>query len=65
MAAVVAHLCLGSVYAWSVFVVPIGKLTDWHKPQITWAFSTAIAVPRADSGIGVGALQRLGPRGRC
>ena len=62
LAAVVAHLCLGSVYAWSIFVEPIGSLTGWHKPQITWAFSTAIACLGLTAAFGAKFMQRLGPR---
>ncbi len=62
MAAVVAHLCLGSVYAWSVFVEPIGTLAGWHKPQITWAFSVAIASLGLTAAFGATLMQQLGPR---
>lgn len=62
LAAVVTHLCLGSVYAWSVFLAPIGELTGWHKPQITWAFSTAIACLGLTAAFGARFMQRLGPR---
>src|SRR5512138_2331763 len=61
-AAVLTHLCLGSVYAWSVFVQPIHRHTGWSLPRITWAFSFAIA------GLGFTAaflsplMQRWGPR---
>ena len=41
--AMLTHLCLGSVYAWSMFSVPICQATGWTQPQVTWAFSAAIA----------------------
>ena len=61
-AALLTHLCLGSVYAWSVFVGDIRKLTGWSEPRVTWAFSFAIC------GLGLTAaflsplMQRWGPR---
>ena len=42
-AAVLTHVCLGSVYAWSVFIPQLQRQTGWSKPQLTWAFSLAIA----------------------
>lgn len=61
-AAVATHLCLGSVYAWSVFVAPIQKVTGWTQPQLTWAFSFAIATLGLTAALGGPLLQRLGPR---
>lgn len=61
-AAILAHLCLGSVYAWSVFVAPIAELTGWRQPQITWAFSTAICCLGLTAAFGAKLMQRMGPR---
>ncbi len=62
VAAVVTHMCLGSVYAWSVFVKPIQEATGWTKPQITWAFSVAIATLGLTAAFAGPLMQRLGPR---
>lgn len=61
-AAVLTHLCLGSVYAWSVFVLPLGQQLGWDKPAVTWAFSTAIACLGLTAAFGAGAMRRMGPR---
>jgi OFA family oxalate/formate antiporter-like MFS transporter len=42
-AAVLTHVCLGSVYAWSVAVPALQRQTGWTRPQLAWAFSFAIA----------------------
>jgi hypothetical protein len=43
LGAVLTHVCLGSVYAWSVFIPALQRQTGWTRPQLTWAFSLAIA----------------------
>ena len=44
-AAVAIHLCVGSVYAWSVFNKPIEALhPDWPKGAAAYTFSIAIAL---------------------
>jgi hypothetical protein len=51
-AALAIHLCIGQVYALSVFKLPMTKLIgitrsapdDWKQSQIGWIFSIAIAV---------------------
>jgi OFA family oxalate/formate antiporter-like MFS transporter len=40
--AVGIHLCIGSVYAYSVMVNPLEKLHGWGKTEISFAFSLAI-----------------------
>jgi OFA family oxalate/formate antiporter-like MFS transporter len=61
-AAVLTHLCLGSVYAWSVFVVPIRDATGWDQTRITWAFSIAIASLGLTAAFASGLCKRIGPR---
>jgi OFA family oxalate/formate antiporter-like MFS transporter len=63
-AAVLVHLCIGSVYAYSVFQVPLHQLHGWTKPQATWAFSLAILTLGLTAAIGGKWMLRLGPR-RC
>src|SRR5204862_4868448 len=49
-AALAIHLCIGQVYAFSVFNLPLSRLiggtesapTDWKLSTIGWVFSTAI-----------------------
>ena len=36
------HLCIGSVYSWSVLTHPIMELTGWQLTNVTFAFSLAI-----------------------
>ena len=42
LAAVGVHICIGSVYAWSVYTNPIKDLMDWSLTDVTIAFSIAI-----------------------
>lgn len=49
-ASVAIHLCIGSVYAWSIFNPPLMKqfgvvasaADDWTFSSVVWIFSTAI-----------------------
>ena len=61
-AAVLTHVCLGSVYAWSVFIPALQRQTGWSKPQLTWAFSLAIASLGLTSALASPLMQRLGAR---
>lgn len=61
-AALLTHLCLGSVYAWSVFVGDIRKLTQWSEPRVTWAFSFAICALGLTAAFLSPLMQRWGPR---
>ena len=56
------HVCLGSVYAWSVFVPALQAQTGWTKPQLTWAFSLAIACLGLTAALAAPLMHRLGPR---
>ncbi|MEH2277418.1 MAG: hypothetical protein V7K40_22180 [Nostoc sp.] len=50
-AALAIHLCIGQVYGFSMFNLPMTKLigitqsasTDWKLPTLGWIFSSAIA----------------------
>ena len=61
-AAVLTHVCLGSVYAWSVFIPALQHQTGWTKPQLTWAFALAIACLGLTAALASPLMQRLGPR---
>src|SRR5260370_37130466 len=56
------NLALGSLYAWSVFVLPLEKEFGWTRAQTSWVFTIAI-VFFALSFIVAGRIQDLkGPR---
>jgi MFS transporter, OFA family, oxalate/formate antiporter len=63
-AAVLVHLCIGSVYAYSVFQEPLHALHGWSKQQVTLAFSLAIVFLGLTAATGGATMRRLGPR-RC
>lgn len=42
LSAVGVHICIGSVYAWSVYVNPIQEKMGWNLTDVTIAFSIAI-----------------------
>src|SRR5579883_1421428 len=70
VAAVLIHICIGSVYAWSTFNIPINKLLAaggnsfwpaWFKaPYIT--FSAAIVLLGLSAAFGGPWVERRGPR---
>jgi MFS family permease len=69
-AALCVHLCIGQVYAFSVFNLPMTKLIgitksvpgDWKLTELGWIFSIAIAVLGISSAAGGAWLDRVGPR---
>ena len=61
-AAVLTHVCLGSVYAWSIFIPALQAQTGWSKPQLTWAFSLAIACLGLTAALASPLMQRMGPK---
>ena len=42
LAAMAIHICIGSVYAWSVYVNPIQSTMNWTLTDVTITFSVAI-----------------------
>jgi len=59
---IVMNLALGSLYAWSVFVLPLEQEFGWSRADTSWVFTIAI-VCFALSFIVAGRLQdRKGPR---
>ncbi|MBN2816933.1 MAG: OFA family MFS transporter [Campylobacterales bacterium] len=42
VAAMAIHMCIGSVYAWSVYVKPIQAAMEWSLTDVTITFSIAI-----------------------
>jgi len=69
-ASIAIHLCIGSVYAWSIFnpalmrelgvVAPAAG--DWALSQVVWIFSTAIVFLGLAAAIAGRWLERVGPR---
>ena len=69
-ASVAIHLCIGSVYAWSLFNPPLMKLhgvvassaEDWTLSQVTWVFTVAIVFLGLSAAVAGKWLERVGPR---
>jgi MFS family permease len=69
-ASVAIHLCIGSVYAWSIYNLPLtralGVVTpaadDWSLQQVTWIFSVAIVFLGLSAAFAGRWLERVGPR---
>jgi len=63
--AVLVHICIGSVYAWSVFNRPIQMLFPdapwWFSPPYT-TFTTALALLGLSAAFGGPWVERRGPR---
>jgi len=69
-AALGIHLCIGSVYAWSLFnpalVKRVGIVTsaadDWSLKSVVWIFTVAIVFLGLSAAIGGRWLETVGPR---
>jgi MFS family permease len=69
-AALAIHLCIGQVYAFSVFKLPLTKLLgitasapgDWPQEQIAIIFSIAIVFLGLSAAVFGAWLERVGPR---
>ena len=69
-AALAIHLCIGQVYAYSVFNEPMTRILgvtesspgDWHLTTLGWIFSIALFVLGASAAIFGKWLERVGPR---
>ena len=69
-ASIAIHLCIGSVYAWSIFNPPLMKLKgvvasaadDWTLSQVTWIFTVAIVILGLAAAVAGKWLERVGPR---
>jgi hypothetical protein len=67
------HLCIGSVYAWSIFNVPltreIGVIAscsqDWSLGAVVPIFSTAIVFLGLSAAVAGKWLEEVGPRAVC
>src|SRR5260370_37153100 len=69
-AALAIHLCIGQVYAFSVFKIPLTQLLgvsrslpgDWRQTQIAWIFSLAIVMLGVSAAAFGKWLEGAGPR---
>lgn len=69
-ASIAIHLCIGSVYAWSIFNPPLTKIfgvvgsasTDWTLAQTNWIFTIAIVFLGLSAAVAGKWLERVGPR---
>ncbi len=69
-ASIAIHLCIGSVYAWSIFNAPLVRLDgvvassadDWALDSVVWVFSVAIVFLGMTAAVAGRWLERVGPR---
>ncbi|MEY4641024.1 MAG: hypothetical protein RLZZ227_1018 [Pseudomonadota bacterium] len=69
-ASIAIHLCIGSVYAWSVYnpalIRTLGVVApaadDWSLQQVTWIFSVAIVFLGLSAAFAGRWLEKVGPR---
>lgn len=54
--------CLGSVYAWSYFQLPLMRDYQWNNTQVSWVFSLAICFLGLGAAWGGMNLSKFGPR---
>jgi len=69
-ASIAIHLCIGSVYAWSVFNPPLTRqlgvvapaADDWSLGSVVWIFSVAIVFLGLSAAFAGKWLEEVGPR---
>ena len=69
-ASVAIHLCIGSVYAWSLFNPPLTRAlgvvapaaSDWSLEQVVWIFTIAIVFLGLSAAFAGKWLEKAGPR---
>lgn len=62
LAAIGIHICIGSVYAWSVLTKPIMQQMGFSLRETTWAFSVAILFLGMSAGFLGNFVERCGPK---
>lgn len=62
LAAIGIHICIGSVYAWSVLTKPIMQEMGFTLKQTTWAFSLAILCLGLSAGFLGSYVEKYGPK---
>src|SRR3984957_14647463 len=68
--ALAIHLCIGQVYSFSVFKIPLTQLLgvnkslpeDWKQTQVAWIFSLAIVMLGLSAAVFGRWLEKAGPR---
>src|SRR5699024_10159999 len=61
-AALAIHLCIGQVYAFSVFKLPLMSHFEVGEVSVGWIFSVAIAMLGLSAAFGGTWVERVGPR---
>ena len=69
-ASIAIHLCIGSVYAWSVFNTPLTRdlgvvassANDWSLSSVVWIFSVAIVCLGLAAAFAGKWIEKVGPR---
>ena len=62
LSAVGVHICIGSVYAWSVYVKPIQEQMNWTLTDVTITFSVAIFFLGLSAALMGKFVEKNGPR---
>ncbi len=70
LASVAIHLCIGSVYAWSIYNPPLTRVfgvvtsaaDDWTLGQVVWVFTVAIVCLGLAAAFAGKWLEKVGPR---
>lgn len=62
LAAMAIHICIGSVYAWSIYVNPIQAIMGWSFTDITITFSIAIFFLGLSAALMGKLVEKKGPR---
>jgi OFA family oxalate/formate antiporter-like MFS transporter len=62
VAAVIMQICLGAVYGWSVFKIPLMRTEHWSETQVQLNFTLAILFLGVGTIIGGLWQDRSGPR---
>ncbi len=69
-ASIAIHLCIGSVYAWSIFNPALVRMhgvaasaaDDWTLSQVVWIFTVAIVSLGLSAAVAGKWLEQVGPR---
>lgn len=62
VAAVVIQLCLGTVYAWSVFKIPLMKMHGWDGKTVQYTFMILMGIIGCAAAFGGTLVDKKGPR---
>ena len=62
LSAIGIHICIGSVYAWSVLTKPIMETMGFSLKDVTWTFSLAILFLGLSAGFLGSYVEKYGPR---